>query len=100
VRLGRITFFPDEACNTSLGLTSTTDCFKPTKFPDLLIYQIAFWDEYHKEKVFGVAGDVTYALPRDKNRVYFKDGNVAGQATKLHMNYMDQGHFCCDFTAV
>jgi hypothetical protein len=95
VILGRTTFVSDEASNTSIGLTSTRDCFEPTKLQDLSIYQIAFWDEVHKEQVVGVGGDVTYVFPQDENGVYLQDGNVADQATKLHMKYMEQGRFWC-----
>jgi hypothetical protein len=91
VRLGRITFMPDEACNTSLGLTSTHAFFTPTKLPDLLIYQIVFWDEVHNDQVVGVPGDVNYAFPRDESGVYLLEGVVAAEAMKLHMKYSEQG---------
>jgi hypothetical protein len=100
VRIGNHTFNPDEECNKHLALSNAPHCYDAMKLPELSIYQIAFWDEVHKEQVVGVNGDFTYAFPRDEDGAYTEDGMVAEQATRLHMKYSEQGRFCCGVASV
>lgn len=100
MRQGLHEFKPDEACNAELKLTVVPDCFDASKMPELDIFQISFWDEVHREQVVGVAGDITYAFPRDADGVYMEDGVVADQAERLHMKYSEQGRFAVGVAAV
>jgi hypothetical protein len=93
LKLGKHTFKPDEECNKNIQHTDTPNCYDAMKLPDLSIYQIAFWDEVHKEQVVGVNWDFTYAFPRDEQGAYDEDGVVADQETRLHMKYSEQGRF-------
>jgi hypothetical protein len=61
------------------------------KLPELSIYQIAFWEEVHKEQVVGVNRDFTYAFLREEHGAYDEDDMEAKQATRLHMKYSEQG---------
>jgi hypothetical protein len=93
VRFGRHDYAASDECNIFIEFTLTPGCFDPTKLPQLSIHQIAFWDEVHNEQVVGVTGDVKFAFPRNENGAFHVDGEVAEQATKLHMKYSDQGRF-------
>jgi hypothetical protein len=93
-------FMPEEDCNTFLALTDTPDYFDAAKLPNLSLFQIACWDEVHKEQVVGTAGTHTYAFPRDEHGAFDEGGMVAAQATKLNMKYIEKGRFCCGVASV
>jgi hypothetical protein len=100
VRMQKHVFMPEEDCNKCLALTATPEYFDAAKLPKLSLFQVAFWDEVHKEQVMGTAGTHTYAFPRDEHGAFDEAGMVAAQATKLHMKYTEQGRFCCGVALV
>jgi hypothetical protein len=100
VRMKKHVFMPEEDYNKFVELTATPEYFDAAKLPKLSLFQIAFWDEVHKEQVVGTAGTHTYAFPRDEHGAFDEAGMAAAQASKLHMKYTEQGRFCCGVASV
>jgi hypothetical protein len=83
-----------------LELTVTPKYFDNGELEPLSVYQIAFFDECHRNTEIGRTGDTVYSFPRNEGGLYDKDGGIGDVDTKLHCKYPKEGRFCVGISAV